>query len=133
MKKEETKMFLELLRIARGPENPETVAAFGSLRREFVEKYCKESKTENVFDLIFGSADLPEKSSKMNEKRIPGPTMEEIRASYTGDATCVISEPEKRYLAMIRGETPLNESEVKMQQEIIQMKKEGKIIDIPSM
>jgi hypothetical protein len=64
-------------------------------------------------------------------------TKEELHAFVnehsSSDATSVISEPERRYLAMIRGEKPLNESEAKMPQEIFQMKKEGKIIDIPSM
>jgi hypothetical protein len=59
--------------------------------------------------------------------------LEEVRATYTGDATSVILEPERRYLAMMNGEPPLNEREAQMQREIIQMMKEGKIIDIPSM
>jgi hypothetical protein len=42
-------------------------------------------------------------------------------------------EPEERYLAIISGEKPRNKEEVKMLQEIFQMMKEGKIIDIPSM
>ena len=70
---------------------------------------------------------------KKKPKRIPGPTIEKIRALNDGDATSVLSEPEQRYLAMIRGEKPRNKSEAIMQQEIIKMKKEGKIIDIPSM
>jgi ribonuclease HII len=44
-----------------------------------------------------------------------------------------MSEAEKRYIAMINGEKPRNEEEAIMQREIIQMRKEGKIIDIPSM
>ena len=52
---------------------------------------------------------------------------------WINDATSVLSEPEKRYLAMINGEKPRNKEEAKMQQEIIKMRKDGKIIDIPSM
>ena len=69
----------------------------------------------------------------MTQKRIPGPTIDEIRALNDGYAESLLSEAEKRYLAMMNGLPPLNEKEAKMQKEIMQMMKEGKIVDIPSM
>jgi hypothetical protein len=69
----------------------------------------------------------------MSNKRIPGPTIEEIRALNDGSTDSDISEAERRYLAMINGEKPRNKKEPEMQQEIIKMRKEGKFIDIPSM
>ena len=62
----------------------------------------------------------------MKKKSKPKLTIDDIRRINTGDGTSVLSEPEQRYLAMIRGEKPRNKSEAIMQKKIIKMKRKTK-------
>lgn len=52
---------------------------------------------------------------------------------YDGKAQNDMSDAEKRLLELIAGAEPQNESEVQMVKEIEEIKKSGKIIDIPPM
>lgn len=52
---------------------------------------------------------------------------------YDGKVSSNISDAEKRLLELIAGEEPQNESEVLMVKQIEELRKSGKIIDIPQM
>jgi hypothetical protein len=52
---------------------------------------------------------------------------------YDGKVSSNVSDAEKRLLELITGSEPQNESEIQMLKEIEELKKSGKIIDIPQM
>ena len=52
---------------------------------------------------------------------------------YDGKVSSNVSDAEKRLLELITGSEPKNESEIQMLKEIEELKKSGKIIDIPQM
>ena len=52
---------------------------------------------------------------------------------YDGKVSSNVSDAEKRLLELITGSEPQTESEIQMLKEIEELKKSGKIIDIPQM
>lgn len=60
------------------------------------------------------------------------PKMKNLEITVTQSTESVVPECEKRLMAMINGETPKDESEARMQEQVKEITKKRYIIEIPS-